>query len=107
MRASALHHALLAMAGLGLAAAIPTVAHANAEIIIVNVDGPGEGFKSALVAFDVKNGVKRAQASSDAQLQVDDYLAMSSEKYEAKAPKPKASPTPPPPVQAAAAPKQD
>ena len=69
--------------------------------------GPGESFKSALIAFDVKNGVKRAQASSDAQLQVDDYLAMSSEKYEAKAPRSKAAPTPPPPVQAAAVPKQD
>ena len=44
MRASALHHALLAMAGLGLAAAVPTVAQANADIIIVNVDGPNEGF---------------------------------------------------------------
>ena len=58
-------------------------------------------FKAALVAFDVKNGVKRAQAMSDAQLQVDDYLAMSSEKYEAKAPKPK-PPAIPQPVQAAA-----
>jgi hypothetical protein len=68
--------------------------------------GQATSFKAALVAFDTKNGVKRAQASSDAQLQVDDYVAMSSEKYEAKAPK-KALPTPPPPVQAAAAPKQD
>ena len=41
-------------------------------------------FKGALVAFDVKNGVKRSQASSDAQLQLDDYLAMSQEKYESK-----------------------
>ena len=57
-------------------------------------------FKSALVAFDVKNGVKRTQAASDAQLQLDDYLAMSTEKYEAKAPK-KANATPEP-VQAAA-----
>jgi hypothetical protein len=39
-------------------------------------------------------------------MQVDDYVAMSAEKYEAKAPKPKALQTPPP-VQAAAAPKQD
>jgi hypothetical protein len=57
--------------------------------------------KAALVAFDVKNGVKRAQAASDAQLQLDDYLAMSTEKYESRAPK--AKPTAPPqPVQAAA-----
>ena len=68
--------------------------------------GPGENFRSALIAFDVKNGVKRAQAASDAQLQVDDYLAMSVEKYESKAPKAKTV-TPPVAVQAAAAPKPD
>ena len=61
----------------------------------------GASFKSALVAFDVKNGVKRSQASSDAQLQLDDYIAMSAEKYESKAPKAAQSPTPQP-VQAAA-----
>ena len=59
----------------------------------------GAAFKSALVAFDVKNGVKRAQANSDAQLQVDDYLLMSTEKYEARAPKRE---VPAKPVQAAA-----
>jgi hypothetical protein len=53
------------------------------------------------VAFDVKHGVKRSQASSDAQLQLDDYIAMSVEKYESKAPKAAQSPTPQP-VQAAA-----
>lgn len=58
-------------------------------------------FKAALVAFDVKNGIKRAKAAEDAQLQLDDYVAMSAEKYEAKAPRPKAAVTPPP-VQAAA-----
>jgi hypothetical protein len=58
-------------------------------------------FKSALVAFDVKNGVKRSQASSDAQLQLDDYIAMSAEKYESKAPRAAQAPTPQP-VQAAA-----
>ena len=70
---------------------------------------PGNSFRSALIAFDTKNGVKRAQASSDAQMQIDDYVAMSSEKYEAKAPKPKALPAPAQPVvQASApAPKQD
>jgi hypothetical protein len=61
----------------------------------------GAKFKSALVAFDVKNGVKRGQAVSDAQLQLDDYIAMSAEKYESKAPKAAQSPTPQP-VQAAA-----
>lgn len=60
----------------------------------------GASFKGALVAFDVKNGIKRAKAAADAQLQVDDYLAMSAEKYEAKVGvKPKAAPAP---VQAAA-----
>ena len=74
----------------------------------------GASFKSALVAFDVKNGVKRSQATADAQLQLDDYIAMSAEKYEARAPKaaqpvaPAVAPTPiPPPVQAAAPTKQD
>ena len=61
----------------------------------------GARFKAALVAFDTKNGVKRAQAASDAQLQLDDYVAMSAEKYETKVPKAKA-PVTPPPVQAAA-----
>jgi hypothetical protein len=66
----------------------------------------GASFKSALVAFDVKNGVKRARAASDAQLQVDDYIAMSTEKYESKAPKTVQVPTPAP-VQAAAPVEQD
>jgi len=66
----------------------------------------GASFKSALIAFDTKNGIKRAKADADAQLQVDDYLAMSAEKYEAKAPKAK-SPATPQPVQAAAPVKPD
>ncbi|MEP7315199.1 MAG: hypothetical protein ABI667_00720 [Sphingomicrobium sp.] len=40
--------------------------------------------KSALVAFDVKNGIKRPTAESDAEAQLDDYYAMSKEKYERK-----------------------
>lgn len=62
-----------------------------------------ESFKKALVAFDVKNGIKRTQASEDAQLQVDDYYLQSTETYEMKhpgAPKPQA---PPAPQQASAA----
>ncbi len=60
-------------------------------------------FKNALIAFDVKNGVKRAKAASEAQLQLDDYILMSAEKYAAKAPKPKAVPNvTPAPVTAAA-----
>ena len=69
--------------------------------------GQGASFKAALVAFDVKNGVKRAQAASDADLQIDDYVAMSAEKYEAKANFNAKPAQPPQPVQAAAAPKQD
>lgn len=65
--------------------------------------GSAASFKGALIAFDVKNGVRRAKADSEAQLQVDDYIAMSAEKYESKAPKPKAAPNvTPAPVQAAA-----
>jgi hypothetical protein len=61
---------------------------------------PAAGLKDALTAFDVKNGVKRAKAAADAQLQLDDYVAMSAEKYEAKATfaKPKAAPAPAPNV---------
>jgi hypothetical protein len=66
----------------------------------------GASFKAALTAFDVKNGIKRAKAASDAQLQVDDYLAMSAEKYAAKAPKPKAVPNVTPAPVTAAAPAQ-
>ena len=70
--------------------------------------GPGASFKAALIAFDVKNGVKRGQAASDAQLQIDDYVAMSAEKYEAKADfAAKPSPTPQAVQAAAPAPKQD
>jgi hypothetical protein len=69
---------------------------------------PGDSFKSALIAFDTKNGVKRAQAASDAQLQLDDYVAMSQEKYQAKAEFNKPAAAPQPVVQASApAPKQD
>lgn len=40
--------------------------------------------KKALVAFDTKNGVKRAQASTDAEAQLDDYYLGSSETYSLK-----------------------
>jgi hypothetical protein len=67
---------------------------------------PGASFKAALVAFDTKNGVKRAQAAADAQAQLDDYIAMSTEKYEAKAPKQKSAPSPTPAPVPASAPAQ-
>jgi hypothetical protein len=47
-----------------------------------------DALRSGLVNFDVKNGIKRAQATTDAQMQIDDYVAMSAEKYEASHPKP-------------------
>jgi hypothetical protein len=56
--------------------------------------------RSALVSFDVKNGVNKAQANADAELQLEDYYAAQEERYryEVAARKPKAA------VQAAAAP---
>jgi hypothetical protein len=67
----------------------------------------GASFKAALMAFDIKNGIKRSQAASDADLQLEDYLSVSQEKYQARV-KFSAKPSPPAPVQAAApAPKQD
>ena len=59
-----------------------------------------ERFKSALIAFDTKHGIKRAQAAADADLQLEDYLTVSVENYQARAPKTPAQP--PEPVQAAA-----
>lgn len=70
----------------------------------------GAKFKAALVAFDTKNGVKRERAASDADDQLDDYLATSQEKYAArvKFDTPKAAaataPAPAAPVVPAAAP---
>ena len=62
-------------------------------------------FKEALVSFDVKNGVKRSQASSDADLQIDDYVAGSTDNYSArfvaskpKTPAPAAAATTPTPA---------
>ncbi|MES2904574.1 MAG: hypothetical protein V4696_10350 [Pseudomonadota bacterium] len=74
-----------------------------------------DSLRNGLIAFDVKNGIKRAQAAADAQVQIDDYLAMSGENYEARAPKkdsvrtaspaPAPAPNATPPPTAAAAPK--
>lgn len=59
-----------------------------------------ERFKSALIAFDTKHGIKKARAASDADLQLEDYLSVSVENYQARAPKKPVRP--PEPVQAAA-----
>jgi len=39
-------------------------------------------FKQGLVSFDVKNGVGRKRAETDAELQVEDYLVGASEKID-------------------------
>lgn len=51
---------------------------------IKTCDSQSNNLKSGLVGFDVKNGIRRTQASTDAQAQIDDYIAMSNEKYESK-----------------------
>lgn len=38
-------------------------------------------FEASLIAFDVKNKVPRKQAATDAQLQVDDFVTSSVERY--------------------------
>jgi hypothetical protein len=43
-------------------------------------------FKGALVSFDVKNGVARKQAATDADLQIDDYLASQLDNYSSRLP---------------------
>lgn len=61
------------------------VAVANYQAFIANAcANEANALKAALVAFDVKNGIKKAQAETDAQAQIDDYHAMSLEKYEYK-----------------------
>ena len=40
------------------------------------------GLRNALIAFEVKNGTKRADAAKDADLTVDDYVASSVDKYQ-------------------------
>ena len=74
--------------------------------ILQACDSQSNSLKSALIGFDVKNGIRRTQASADAQAQVDDYIAMSTEKFELRVGKPKVaaapSPVAPPPTPAAA-----
>jgi hypothetical protein len=79
------------------------------------------GLRNALIAFEVKNGTKRADAAKDADLTVDDYVASSVDKYQfmagvaednakaeaaAVAPKPVAPPVATPAPTPAAAPQQ-
>lgn len=75
--------------------------------ILKACESQSSSLKSGLIGFDVKNGIRRAQASADAQAQIDDYVAMSTEKYELRVGKPKlaTAPSPVPPPTPAAAPK--
>lgn len=77
-------------------------------------EGQANSLMSGLVGFDVKNGIRRTQASADAKAQVDDYIAMSSEKYGSRvgtskpniaSSPPATTPTPTPTPAPAAAPK--
>ena len=77
-------------------------------------EGQANNLMSGLVGFDVKNGIRRTQASADAKAQIDDYVAMSSEKYQSQvgtskphiaASTPVTTPTPTPTPTPAAAPK--
>ena len=75
-------------------------------------EAQASSLKNGLIGFDVKNGIKRGQAATDAQAQIDDYFVMAAERYESKVGKPKSAAAPAkapdrvPPVTAAAAPKQ-
>ena len=74
--------------------------------VLKTCEAQAASLKTGLVGFDVKNGIKRTQASADAQVQIDEYFAMAAERYEGRAPKvknaaapapsPAPNPTPPP-----------
>lgn len=40
-----------------------------------------DGFKSKLISFNVKNGMSKKSAASDAELQLEDYVYTAEEKY--------------------------
>ena len=78
-------------------------ADAYGAYIRAQCEAQATSFKSALVSFDVKNGISRKQAQSDADLQIDDYVVTQEGAYEARAvakpstpPAPAQSPTPAP-----------
>ncbi|MDP1908717.1 MAG: hypothetical protein Q8K85_10475 [Hyphomicrobium sp.] len=52
--------------------------------IIRTCTAQADSLRSGLIGFDLKNGIRRTQAAADAQAQIDDYVAMSTEKYESK-----------------------
>lgn len=51
---------------------------AYAHTTCASVEG---GFKSKLVAFNVKNGMSKKAAAEDAQVQLDDYVYTAEERY--------------------------
>ena len=79
--------------------------------VVKTCEAQASSLKTGLIGFDVKNGIKRAQATADAQAQIDEYFTMATERYESRAPKAKAAiapapaPNPIPPATPAAAPK--
>lgn len=52
--------------------------------VLTTCQAHAESLKAGLVGFDVKNGIKRGQATADAQAQIDEYLAMAAERYESR-----------------------
>ena len=55
-----------------------------AEFIKSNCAAQVQSYRSAMISFDVKNGIKRPKATEDADLQIDDFIAISAEKYALK-----------------------
>ena len=53
------------------------------EFARTSCSAEAESLKSALVKFDVKYGIKRAQATADADVQIDDYFKGSASSYSA------------------------
>jgi hypothetical protein len=56
-------------------------ADAFTEFARTSCSAQAESFKGALIKFDVKHGIKRAQASADADVQIDDYFKSSASSY--------------------------
>lgn len=52
--------------------------------VMQSCSAQAETFVKAMISFDVKNGIKRAQAASDAQMMLDDFIASSADNYQAK-----------------------
>ena len=51
------------------------------EFARTSCSAQADGLKDALVKFDVKYGIKRAQATADADVQIDDYFKSSASSY--------------------------